>query len=85
MLLTAPSKNLFQQTARTELNVSATRPSNKDGSGVMSDGNEARTLLQEKLVQARRLLHQVSDLTTIQGLRAFIADLEIRLRDLDPK
>jgi hypothetical protein len=51
----------------------------------MSDGNEARTLLQEKLVQARRLLHQVSDLTTIQGLRAFIADLEIRLRDLDPK
>jgi hypothetical protein len=49
----------------------------------MSDGNEARANVQEKLEQARRLLQQVSDLTTTQGLKAFIADLETRLRDYD--
>jgi exonuclease VII small subunit len=48
----------------------------------MCDGNEARTHLQEKLEQARRLLQQVSDPTTTESLRAFIADLENRLRDL---
>jgi hypothetical protein len=51
----------------------------------MSDGNEARANVQEKLEQARRLLQQVSDLTTTQGLKAFIADLETRLRDYDNK
>ena len=47
----------------------------------MSDGNEARANLQEKLEQARRLLHQISDPTTTESLKAFIADLENRLRN----
>jgi hypothetical protein len=36
----------------------------------MCDGNEARANLQEKLEQARRLLQQVSDLTTTDVLVA---------------
>jgi len=51
----------------------------------MSDGNEARANLQEKLEQARRLLQQVSDLTTTESLKKFIADLENRLRNIDPE
>ena len=51
----------------------------------MSDGNKARANLQEKLEQARRLLKQISDLTTTEGLKKFIADLENRLRNTDPK
>ena len=51
----------------------------------MSDGNEARASLQEKLEQARRLLQQVSDLTTTESLKKFIADLENRLRNIDPE
>ena len=48
----------------------------------MCDGNEARANLQGKLEQARRLLQQISDPTTTESLRAFIADLEDRLRHL---
>jgi hypothetical protein len=52
----------------------------------MCDGNEARADLQEKLEQARRLLQQISDLTTTENLTSFIADLENRLRNLlDPE
>jgi hypothetical protein len=51
----------------------------------MCDGNEARANLQEKLEQARRLLQQVSDLTTTESLKKFIADLENRLRNTDPE
>ena len=51
----------------------------------MSDGNEARPNLQEKLEQARRLLQQISDPTTTESLKKFIADLENRLRNTDPK
>ena len=51
----------------------------------MCDGNEARTNLQEKLEQARRLLQQVSDLTTTESLKKFIADLENRLSNIDPE
>ena len=55
-------------------------------SGVMCDGNQARANLQEKLEQARRLLQQISDPTTTESLKAFIADLENRLRNLlDPE
>ena len=69
-----------------ELNIFAAPSSHKDGSGVMCDGNEARANLQEKLEQARRLLHQISDPTTTESLKAFIADLENRLRNLlDPE
>jgi exonuclease VII small subunit len=69
-----------------ELNIFAALSSYKDGSGVMCDGNEARAHLQEKLEQARRLLQQVSDPTTTEGLKGLIADLENRLRNLlDPK
>jgi hypothetical protein len=49
----------------------------------MSDGNEARGNLQEKIAQARRLLHQMTDARTAQSLKAFIADLENRLRSLE--
>jgi hypothetical protein len=65
-----------------ELNISAASSSNKDGSGAMSDGNEARGNLQEKIAQARRLLHQSTDAETVKSLKAFIADLENRLRSL---
>jgi len=69
-----------------ELNIFAALSSYKDGSGVMCDGNEARANLQEKLEQARRLLQQISDPTTTESLKAFIADLENRLRNLlDPE
>jgi hypothetical protein len=51
----------------------------------MSDGNEARANLQMKLEQARRLLQQISDLTTTESLKKFIADLENRLRNLEPE
>jgi hypothetical protein len=52
----------------------------------MCDGNEARAHLQGKLEQARRLLQQVSDPTTTEGLKGLIADLENRLRNLlDPE
>ena len=72
--------------AKKELNISVAPSSHKDGSGVMCDGNEARGNLQEKLEQARRLLHQISDPTTTESLKAFIADLENRLRNLlDPE
>jgi hypothetical protein len=68
--------------ARPELNISAAPSSYKDRSGVMRDGNEAITHLQEKLEQARRLLQQVSDPTTTESPKALIADLESRLSDL---
>ena len=71
--------------AINSVNIFAASPSYKDGSGVMSDGNKARANLQEKLEQARRLLKQISDLTTTEGLKKFIADLENRLRNTDPK
>jgi hypothetical protein len=48
----------------------------------MSDDSEAIANLQEKLEQARRLLRQVSDPSTMQGLKDFIADLEEQLRNL---
>jgi hypothetical protein len=67
------------------MNIFAASSSYKDGSGVMSDGNEARPNLQEKLEQARRLLQQISDPTTTESLKKFIADLENRLRNTDPK
>ena len=51
----------------------------------MRDGNEAKANLQDKLAQARRLLHQVSDPTTTESLRKFIADLENRLHITDPE
>jgi hypothetical protein len=57
----------------------------KTGVGVMRDGNEAKANLQDKLAQARRLLHQVSDPTTTESLRKFIADLENRLHITDPE
>jgi hypothetical protein len=66
-----------------ELNISAAPSSNIDGSGAMSDGNEARGNLQDKIAQARRLLQQVTDAQTAQSLKALIADLENRLRSLD--
>jgi hypothetical protein len=63
------------------MNIFAASSSYKDVSGVISDGNEARAQLQEKLEQARRLSQPVSDLTTTEGLKKFIADLENRLRN----
>jgi hypothetical protein len=51
----------------------------------MSDGNEARANLQEKLAQARRLLQQITDAETTQSLKAFIVDLENRLHSLEPE
>jgi hypothetical protein len=51
----------------------------------MSDGNEARANLQQKLAQARRLLQQIADAETTQSLKAFIVDLENRLRGLEPE
>jgi hypothetical protein len=67
------------------MNIFAASSSYKDGSGVMSDGHEARANLQEKLEQARRLLQQISDPTTTESLKKFIADLENRLRNSDPE
>jgi hypothetical protein len=51
----------------------------------MSDGNEARANLQEKLAQARRLLQQIMDAQTTQSLKALIVDLENRLHNLEPE
>jgi hypothetical protein len=45
-------------------------------------GDDARANLQEKLERARRLLQQVSDPMTTESLKALIAELENRLRDL---
>jgi hypothetical protein len=42
----------------------------------------ATQALQEKLEQARRLLRQVSDPSTTQGLKDFIANLKERSRNL---
>jgi hypothetical protein len=75
----------FADAPSVPMNIFAASSSYKDGSGVMGDGSEARANLQEKLEQARRLLQEVSDLTTIEGLKKFIADLENRLRNTDPK
>jgi hypothetical protein len=44
------------------------------------DGDDAN--LQDKLERARRLLRQVLDPLTTEGLKALIAELENRLRDL---
>jgi hypothetical protein len=68
-----------------ELNIFGASPSYEDGSGVMSDGNEARANLQEKLAQAHRLLQQIFDPTTTESPKKFIADLENRLRNADPE
>jgi hypothetical protein len=46
------------------------------------NGDDARADLQDKLERARRLLQQVSDPITTESLKALVAELENRLRDL---
>jgi hypothetical protein len=56
----------------------------QDGDGLMNNAAETRANLEAKLGHARRLLQQILDLKTAESLKAFIADLENRLRNMDP-